>query len=99
ATAGLCRCPNVAVTQHLVRINVASATSMRGAGACAGVFALESALDELALELRIDPAELRLKNIPTQDEDKKLPWSSNHFGDCIRAATERFGWSRRNPEN
>src|SRR4029079_1480088 len=48
-------------------------------------------------KLQMDPAELRLKNIPTTDEAKQLPWSSNHFSDCIRLATEPFGWGRRNP--
>lgn len=96
ATAALYSCPNVAVTESIVPLNVGTPTSMRGPGACPGVFALESALDELALELRMDPVELRLKNIPSQDENKNLPWSSNHFADCLRIATERFGWSKRN---
>jgi xanthine dehydrogenase YagR molybdenum-binding subunit len=54
-------------------------------------------MDELAIKLRVDPAELRLKNLPRTDEANNRPWSSNHFGDCIQLALQRFGWSRRNP--
>jgi xanthine dehydrogenase YagR molybdenum-binding subunit len=97
STPALYSCPNVGVTHELVPLNVGTPTSMRGPGACPGVYALECALDELALKLNMDPAELRLRNIPRTDEDKKLPWSSNHFETCIRQVTERFGWSRRNP--
>ena len=96
STPALYHCPNVTVTHQLVPLNVGTPTPMRGPGTCPGLFALESALDELALELGTDPAEVRLKNLPPRNEDRNLPWSSNHFGDCIRIATERFGWTRRN---
>ena len=55
-------------------------------------------MDELAVALNIDPVELRLRNEPEQDEFKKLPFSSRSTRECYRAAAERFGWSRRNPE-
>lgn len=95
ATPALYSCPNVAVTHRLVPVNVGTPTSMRGPGICPGLFALESALDELAIQLRQDPVELRRKNLPSHDEGKNRPWSAIHFDDCIRIATERFGWSRR----
>lgn len=98
ATPSLYSCPNVAVTHRLTSVNVGTPTSMRGPGACPGLFALESALDELAITLKMDPAELRSRNLSERDEAKNLPWSSTHFGDCIRLATERFGWSKRDPE-
>ena len=98
ATSELYHCEHVAVTHQLVPVNVGTPTSMRGPGACPGLFALESALDELALELRHDPAELRLKNLASRNENSNRPWSSNHFGDCIRTATTRFGWNKRNAE-
>jgi CO/xanthine dehydrogenase Mo-binding subunit len=63
-----------------------------------GVFALEAAMDELAVALNIDPVELRLRNEPEQDEFKKLPFSSRSTRECYRVAAERFSWSRRNPE-
>ena len=73
-------------------------TYMRAPGEASGVFALECAMDELAVALNIDPVELRLRNEPEQDEFKKLPFSSRSTRECYRAAAERFGWSRRNPE-
>ena len=55
-------------------------------------------MDELAVALNIDPVELRLRNEPERDEFKRLPFSSRSTRECYRAAAERFGWSRRNPE-
>ena len=62
------------------------------------MLALECAMDELAVALNIDPVQLRLHNEPEQDEFKKLPFSSRSTKECYRIGTERFGWSRRNPE-
>jgi xanthine dehydrogenase YagR molybdenum-binding subunit len=90
-------CPNVYTRHRIARMNVHTPTYMRAPGEASGVFALESAMDELAAALRIDPVELRLRNEPEQDEFKKLPFSSRATRECYRAAAERFGWSRRNP--
>ena len=79
-------------------MNVHTPTYMRAPGEVSGIFALESAMDELAVALNIDPVELRLRNEPEQDEFKKLPFSSRSTRECYRVAAERFGWSRRNPE-
>ena len=91
-------CPNVYTRHRLAPLNVHTPTWMRAPGEVSGVFALESAMDELAVALNIDPVELRLRNEPEQDEFKKLPFSSRSTRECYRAAAERFGWSRRNPE-
>jgi xanthine dehydrogenase YagR molybdenum-binding subunit len=91
-------CQNVYTRHRIARMNVHTPTYMRAPGEASGVFALESAMDELAVELNIDPVELRLRNEPEQDEFKKLPFSSRSTRECYRAAAERFGWSRRNPE-
>jgi xanthine dehydrogenase YagR molybdenum-binding subunit len=91
-------CPNVYTRHHIARMNVHTPTYMRAPGEASGVFALESAMDELAVALNIDPVELRLRNEPEQDEFKKLPFSSRSTRECYRAAAERFGWSRRTPE-
>ncbi|HEY1108246.1 MAG TPA: xanthine dehydrogenase family protein molybdopterin-binding subunit, partial [Opitutaceae bacterium] len=88
---------NLRNEHQLVPLNVSTPTSMRGPGSCPGLFALESALDELAHKLDLDPLELRLRNLPATDEDKKLPWSANHFEECLRQTANRFGWSRRRP--
>ena len=91
-------CPNVSTRHRLAPMNVHTPTYMRAPGEASGIFALESAMDELAVALNIDPVELRLRNEPEQDEFKRLPFSSRSTRECYRAAAERFGWSRRNPE-
>ncbi|MEJ7812383.1 MAG: xanthine dehydrogenase family protein molybdopterin-binding subunit [Gemmatimonadaceae bacterium] len=87
--------PNLKVTGGLVRRNVGTPTAMRGPGAVPGLFAMESALDELAVALRMDPVELRRRNEPQQDESKKLPFSSRHLQECITTGAEQFGWAKR----
>jgi xanthine dehydrogenase YagR molybdenum-binding subunit len=91
-------CANVYTRHRLAPMNVSTPTYMRAPGESSGVFALESAMDELAVALNIDPVELRLRNEPQQDEFKKLPFSSRSTRECYRVAAERFGWSRRNPK-
>jgi xanthine dehydrogenase YagR molybdenum-binding subunit len=91
-------CPNVYTRHRLARMNVHTPTYMRAPGEVSGVFALESAMDELAVALNLDPVELRVRNEPKIDEFKKLPFSSRSTRECYRVAAERFGWSRRNPK-
>ncbi|HEX5819568.1 MAG TPA: xanthine dehydrogenase family protein molybdopterin-binding subunit, partial [Gemmatimonadales bacterium] len=91
-------CPNVSTRHRLARLNVHTPTYMRAPGEVSGNFALESAMDELAVALGVDPVELRVRNEPEQDEFKKLPFSSRSTRECYRLAAERFGWSRRTPE-
>ena len=91
-------CPNVHTRYRLSRLNVHTPTWMRGPGEASGNYALECAMDELAVALNMDPVELRLRNEPDQDEFKKLPFSSRATRECYRIAGERFGWARRNPE-
>jgi xanthine dehydrogenase YagR molybdenum-binding subunit len=96
ATRLLHSCPNVYTRQRIAKMNVHTPTFMRAPGEASGVHALESAMDELAVALNMDPVELRLRNEPQQDEFKKLPFSSRSTRECYRLAAERFGWSRRN---
>jgi xanthine dehydrogenase YagR molybdenum-binding subunit len=91
-------CPNVSTHYRLAAMNVNTPAPMRGPGEATGVYALESAMDELAVALKIDPVELRLCNFADADPQSGLPWSSNSLKQCYRAAAERFGWSRRKPE-
>src|SRR5829696_5174539 len=91
-------CPNVFTRRRVARLNEHTPTWMRGPGEASGVFALECAMDELAVALKLDPVELRLRNEPKEDEFKKLPFSSRSTRESYRAACERFGWSRRNPD-
>ena len=91
-------CPNVHTRHRVAPMNVHTPTYMRAPGEVSGIFALESAMDELAVALNIDPIDLRLRNEPDGDEFKNLPFSSRSTRECYRAAAERFGWSRRNPQ-
>ena len=70
-------------------------TFMRAPGESVGTFGLESAIDELADRLKIDPIELRIRNEPEKDPTTGLPFSSRHIVEAWRAGAERFGWSRR----
>jgi xanthine dehydrogenase YagR molybdenum-binding subunit len=71
---------------------------MRGPGAVPGLFAVESAMDELAIKLKMDPVELRLKNDTLTDESNGKPFSSRHLKECLQEGAQRFGWSKRTPE-
>ena len=61
------------------------------------MFALESAMDELALAAGIDPVELRIRNDPQAEPDSGLPFSSRHLVECLREGARRFGWDGRDP--
>jgi xanthine dehydrogenase YagR molybdenum-binding subunit len=98
ATPFLYSTANLKVTSALIRRNVGTPTPMRGPGAVPGLFALESAMDELALKLKKDPVELRLSLDTLTDEEKNKPFSSRHLKECLQVGAERFGWSRRTPE-
>jgi xanthine dehydrogenase YagR molybdenum-binding subunit len=96
-TLMLYACPNLETEYNLVRLNVGTPTFMRAPGETTGTFALECAMDELAVALKIDPVALRLKNYAERDPESNKPWSSKGLRDCYNLAAERFGWSRRNP--
>jgi xanthine dehydrogenase YagR molybdenum-binding subunit len=91
-------CPNLEVTTGMVRRNVGAPAPMRGPGAVPGLFALESAINELADKLKIDPLELRYKNDAERDEGKNLPFSSRHLKECYQTGAEKIGWKNRTPE-
>jgi len=97
ATPHLYRCPNLRVTNGIVHLNVGTPTSMRGPGAVPGLFALESAMDELSVKLNIDPVELRLRNDTQIDEGLNLPFTSRHLKECLTVGAEKFGWHQRTP--
>ncbi len=89
--------PNQSTTHRITKLNIGTPTFMRAPGEASGSFALESAMDELASRLQIDPIELRLRNYAEQDPDKGKPFSSKSLRECYRVGAERFGWGRRNP--
>lgn len=88
---------NLRVTFGTARRNVGAPTSMRGPGRVPGLYATESALNELAFRLKIDPVQLRLLNEPKIDEGEKIPFSSRHLVECFTLGAEKFGWSKRDP--
>jgi xanthine dehydrogenase YagR molybdenum-binding subunit len=88
-------CPNLSTAHRLVPLDVATPTFQRAPGHATGTFALESAIDELAYQLQIDPIELRLRNEPPSDPEKKLPWSSRFLRECFSSGAAAFGWSGR----
>ena len=90
--------PNLAFTHRLSRVNIASATFMRAPGENPGTFALESAMDELAIALKIDPLALRLANAPDRAPNSGLPFSTVNVKECYRLGAEKFGWAKRNPK-
>jgi xanthine dehydrogenase YagR molybdenum-binding subunit len=90
--------PNLLVTGGLARRNVGNPTAMRGPGAVPGLFALESAVDELAVSLKMDPVQFRLNNEPEIDESLKIPFSSRHMKECLTVGAEKFGWANRTPQ-
>jgi xanthine dehydrogenase YagR molybdenum-binding subunit len=89
--------PNLATSHRLVPLNVGTPTFMRAPGETTGSFALESALDELAVALKMDPLDLRLKNYAEVHPQEGKPWSSKQLRECYRLGAERFGWSKRAP--
>ncbi|MGW3247053.1 xanthine dehydrogenase family protein molybdopterin-binding subunit [Streptomyces sp. NPDC001070] len=92
------RCPNVITRDQQVKLNIAVPTSMRAPAEAQGNFALESALDELAYTLRIDPVELRVRNHTDVDPRNGLPWTGKAMLECYEVGARRFGWYDRTPE-
>src|SRR5467141_5036403 len=98
ATAFHYSVPNLRVAFGRARRNVGSPTAMRGPGAVPGLYATESAMNELANQLKIDPVKLRIINEPKIDEGLGIPFSSRHLLECFELGAEKFGWSKRTPE-
>jgi xanthine dehydrogenase YagR molybdenum-binding subunit len=86
-----------AYTHELARLDLATSCDMRGPSATTGVHALESAMDELAVALNLDPLELRLRCYSDRDQNSGLPYSSKNLRECYRQGAEAFGWHKRDP--
>jgi xanthine dehydrogenase YagR molybdenum-binding subunit len=84
-------------SHKLVHLDVSTPCDMRAPGAASGVCALECAMDELAVALKLDPIELRLKCYSDRDQSGDLPYTSKQLRECYARGAEAFGWSRRNP--
>jgi xanthine dehydrogenase YagR molybdenum-binding subunit len=97
ATRMMYAAPHRRTTHRLAPLDVPTPSWMRAPGECPGMFALESAMDELAIAAGLDPIELRVRNEPDEDPEKEIPFSSRNLVACLRDGAERFGWDRRDP--
>ncbi|GAA2008690.1 xanthine dehydrogenase YagR molybdenum-binding subunit [Nakamurella flavida] len=88
---------NRSTRHHLTPLDVPIPSWMRAPGECPGMFALESAMDELAIAAGLDPVELRIRNEPARDPELDVAFSSRHLVDCLRRGAELFGWAERDP--
>jgi xanthine dehydrogenase YagR molybdenum-binding subunit len=95
ATRMMYAAPNRRTTHRLVPLDMPLPTIMRAPGECPGMFALESAMDEMAIACGLDPVEFRLLNEPEIDPTSKLPFSSRGLVTCLREGAQRFGWHQR----
>ncbi|MFJ4081712.1 xanthine dehydrogenase family protein molybdopterin-binding subunit [Streptomyces iakyrus] len=89
--------PHSRTVHRVAALDVPSPSWMRAPGEAPGMYALESALDELATELGMDPVELRVRNEPDVEPDSGRPFSSRHLVECLREGARRFGWAGRDP--
>jgi xanthine dehydrogenase YagR molybdenum-binding subunit len=89
---------NASYAHKLARLDLPTSCDMRAPSAATGVYALECAMDELAVALKLDPLELRLRCYSERDQNTDRPFSSKALRECYRQGAEAFGWSRRNPE-
>lgn len=90
--------PNVSTRYRILPLDVSTPIWMRGPGEATGAFALESAMDELAHVLKIDPIEFRLRNYTETDPERNQPWSTKFLKECFEAGAERIGWKNRKLE-
>jgi xanthine dehydrogenase YagR molybdenum-binding subunit len=90
--------PNILVSHRLVPLDFAPGTFTRAPGVAPGMYGLESAMDELAAKLGIDPIQLRIKNHAEIYPGRNVRWSSKHLLECYERGAEKFGWAQRNPK-
>jgi xanthine dehydrogenase YagR molybdenum-binding subunit len=95
ATRMMYAAPNRRTAHRLAALDVPTPSWMRAPGECPGMYALESAMDELAHEAGLDPIELRIRNEPEADPESGTPFSSRNLVACLREGAERFCWADR----
>ena len=94
----LYKCANASYAHGLVRLDLPTSTDMRAPSAASAVFALESAMDELSVALKIDPLELRLRCYSDRDQNEDRPYASKALRECYSQGAAAFGWDKRTPE-
>ena len=87
--------PNRLTRHRVTNLDVNFAEAVRGPGEMPALMAIESAMDELALQLDIDPIELRIRNEPAIDPEKNVPFNGRRLVECMREGAARFGWNER----
>jgi xanthine dehydrogenase YagR molybdenum-binding subunit len=97
ATRVMYAAPNLRISHRVVALDVPTPSWMRAPGECPGMYALESAMDELASACGVDPIELRVRNEPDAEPASGRQFSSRNLVACLRDGAERFGWERRDP--
>ncbi|WP_342643829.1 xanthine dehydrogenase family protein molybdopterin-binding subunit [Rhodoligotrophos ferricapiens] len=90
--------PNFSSRQNVARVNTVMPGAKRAPGENPSAFAIESAIDELAYELGIDPLEIRLLNYAEEDPQARKPWSTRRLREAFAAGAAAFGWSKRSPQ-
>lgn len=90
--------PNRRTSHQLASLDVPTPSWMRAPGECPGMYALESAMDELAHACGIDPVQLRIRNEPEIDPESGNPFSSRNLIACLREGAKRFGWAGRSAQ-
>ena len=91
-------CANARYAHKMAKLDLPTACDMRCPSAATGVYALECAMDELAVALKIDPLELRLRCYSDRNQNTDQPFSSKALRECYRQGAEAFGWDKRNPQ-
>jgi xanthine dehydrogenase YagR molybdenum-binding subunit len=91
-------CANASYAHKLVKLDLPTSCDMRCPSAATGVYTLECAMDELAVALKIDPLEFRLRCYSDRNQNIDQPFSSKALRECYRQGAEAFGWDKRNPE-
>ncbi|MCA6118008.1 xanthine dehydrogenase family protein molybdopterin-binding subunit [Bradyrhizobium sp. WSM 1738] len=94
----LYKSPNAKFSHKLVKLDLPTSCDMRAPGAATGVYALECAMDELAIALKTDPVQLRLQCYSDRHQGEDLPYTSKQLRECYRQGAAEFGWEKRNPE-
>ncbi len=97
-SGALYKCPNARYAHKLARLDLPTPCDMRAPGAATGVYALESAMDEVAVALKIDPLELRYRTYSERNQNEDVPFTSKALRECYRQGAEAFGWAKRKPE-
>jgi xanthine dehydrogenase YagR molybdenum-binding subunit len=94
-TRSLYAAPNRLTRHRLTPLDLPRGEDVRAPGEAPGLLAVESAMDELAHALRMDPVELRIRNEPARDPERGVPFSDRRLVECMREGARRFGWGRR----